>query len=124
MLAEPELLCFASMTMRYQTKRGRSAGAETMKKFVGAQATKMYRHSTRHDEVEVALLEVELKTRRVGLAISVLLAVVTAICALLLAAAAAICALRGTYWPIPTCAGLAAGGLPALTREALSPRRR
>jgi hypothetical protein len=116
--------------MRYQTKRSSGAGAETMK-FVGAQAMKMYRevaskrrHSTRHDEVEVALLEIELKTRRVGLAISVLLAVVTAICALVLAAAAAICALRGVYWPIPTCAGLAAGGLPALTREALSPRRR
>jgi hypothetical protein len=107
--------------MRYQTKGGGT--------FVGAQAMKMYQGVTskqrhRNDEVEIAFLEMELKTRRVGLAISVLLAVVTAICALVLAGAAAICALRGVYWPIPTCAGLAAGGLPALTREALSPRRR
>ncbi len=86
--------------------------------------TSKQRHRTRNDEVEVALLEIELKTRRVGLAISVLLAIVTAICALLLTAAAATCALRGAHWPIPTCAGLAAVGFPALTREALSPRRR
>ncbi len=56
------------------------------------------------DEVEVALLAFELTERRVGLALSVVLAIV-----------AAVCALRGSPWPVPAGTGFAAVGFRVLS---------
>lgn len=56
------------------------------------------------DEVEVAFLAFELTERRVGLALSVVLAIV-----------AAVCALRGSPWPVPAGTGFAAVGFRVLS---------
>ncbi len=66
---------------------------------------------TQH-EVEMALLAFELTERRVGLVLSVVLAVV-----------AAVCALRGSPWPIPTGTGFAAVGFRVLTEGNRGGRR-
>jgi hypothetical protein len=72
-------------------------------------AKRQYR--TRH-EVEMALLAFELTERRVGLMLSVVLAIV-----------AVVCALRGSPWPIPTGTGFAAVGFRVLTEGHRSGRR-
>lgn len=63
-------------------------------------------HERTRELIELALLGVELIERVVWLALSVVLSVV-----------AAICALRGSPWPLPAGSGLAAVGFRVLLQR-------
>ncbi len=66
------------------------------------------------EEIELRLLAFELTERRVALGLSIVLAVV-----------AAVCALRGSPWPLPTGSGLAALGFRgALLQQSTGERDR
>jgi hypothetical protein len=57
-------------------------------------------------EVEMALMVFELTERRVGLMLSVVLAIATVVCAL-----------HGSPWPVPTGTGFAAVGFRVVTES-------